>query len=79
MILFVGAVAGYVYYTRFVSPPNQNIPPLPNDSRDTLTQFKDIAFDFQIFDSASLKLLKIFGEVPVRPDTTGKLNPFANF
>lgn len=78
LIIFLGFVAGYIYYSRFTGS-STDIAPLADDSKDTLRQFKDLRFDFQVFNSPSLKTLKVFGEAPVIPDKTGRINPFANF
>lgn len=79
MILFVGLVAGYIYYSRFAPTGSDEALQSVDNPKDTLIKFKDLKFDFQIFNSANIKSLKIFGEAPVRPDLTGKINPFANF
>ncbi len=78
LIIFLGFVVGYFYYNSFTNS-NIGIKSISEDSKDTLSQFKDLKFDFQVFNSPSLKTLKIFGEVPVVPDKTGKINPFTNF
>ncbi len=78
LIVFLGFVAGYIYYSRF-TVTSIGVAPIANDSKDTLRQFKDLRFDFQVFNSPSLKTFKMFGEAPVIPDKTGRINPFANF
>lgn len=78
LVIFLGFVVGYVYYNSFTSS-NLGIRAISEDPKDTLSQFKDLKFDFQVFNSPSLKTLIIFGEVPVVPDKTGKTNPFNNF
>lgn len=79
LIIFVGLVVGYVYYSNFTLVGDFGVVPLPNDSQDKLAQFKNVEFRFQVFDSPTLKSLRVFGDSPVRPNTIGKPNPFGSF
>ena len=79
LIIFVGLVSGYVYYTRFATLDDQGLPLLPDYSKDNLGQFKNIRFDFKLLDSSTIRSLKFFGESPIKPDLTGKNNPFSTF
>ena len=77
-IVFAGIAGGYLYYSQVlqqISPPQ--IPEI--SSSDTLAKFKDIKFDFSIFDDARFRSLKVFGESPVQPGTTGKTDLFSPF
>ncbi|MEX1064190.1 MAG: hypothetical protein WED06_02600 [Candidatus Paceibacterota bacterium] len=78
-IVVLGLIVGVFYYIQVlrdsvvdVLPPN--IPP-----NDKLVQFNTLQLDFSIFDNERFQSLKIFGESPVRPDTTGKSNLFSAF
>lgn len=74
LIIMVGIVGGYFYYSSVVE--EVSVIPAPVLSRD-LREFKKISFDFSIFDKVSFKELKIFGEHPLKPGTEGKANLFA--
>jgi len=78
LLIFVGLVGGYAVYSGS-SAGESGIPPLTTDTKDTLTQFKDVRFNFAVFDSQNLKTLRQFGEVPVSPGSTGKVDLFAPF
>lgn len=78
-IAIAGLLGGYFYYSQVLK---ESIPPvrLPAISAgDTLAKFKDLKFDFSIFDDARFKSLKIFGESPVQPGASGRTDLFAPF
>ncbi len=79
LIVFVGLVSGYVYYSQIAVESDLGITPLRDDSRDNLSKFKDINLDFSVLNSPAIDKLQPFGEVPVVPATDGKNNPFASF
>lgn len=74
LIIMVGLVGGYFYYSSVAG--EAGIIPVPTLSRD-LREFKNISFDFSIFDKISFKELKIFGEHPLEPGTEGRTDLFA--
>jgi hypothetical protein len=77
-IVLAGIVGGYLYYSQVlqqISPPQ--VPQI--SASDTLAKFKEIKFDFSIFDNAQFKALKTIGESPVQPGITGKDDLFAPF
>lgn len=79
VIIFIGIIAGYVYYSNFTLVGEFGLAPLEDNHQDTLSQFKNIEFRFQAFDSPNVKSLRTFGDSPVQPNTNGKNNPFASF
>ena len=79
LLIIVGGVAGYIYYSQVGSLHVTDFPPLRADANDSLSKFKDINFNFQIFDSASFRSLRVFGDSPVSPGSPGKQDLFAPF
>lgn len=79
-IILLGLIAGYLFYSNFIAPNKEPIK-LPNVIvNDTLSKFRDIkSFNFGIFDNLAFKSLKILGDVPVQPGSTGRANPFEPF
>jgi len=77
LIIIVGLVGGYFYYSS-VASIEQSIILKPVIGKD-LEQFKNISLDFSIFDKIGFKELKIFGESPVRAGQEGKTDLFAPF
>lgn len=77
LLVVIGIVAGYFYYSSVLSVSVTEIP-APVIGKD-LEQFKKIKFDFSIFDKVSFKELKIFGESPVKRGEEGKTDLFAPF
>jgi hypothetical protein len=77
-IVIAGIVGGYLYYSQVLqqlSPPQ--VPQI--SASDTLAKFKEIKFDFSIFNDAQFKALRTIGESPVQPGVTGKDDLFAPF
>ena len=74
----LGIIAGYLFFSMTIQGSKEGIP-LPVIADDTLSKFKDLSLDFSIFDDARFKSLKIFGESPVQPGPTGRLDIFAPF
>jgi len=77
MIMVIGIVSGYFYYTsigssNIISPPKVVL-------NKTLAKIGSIDFDFSIFEKIGFKELRIFGESPVRPGTEGRADLFAPF
>lgn len=78
-IMVLGIIAGYLFYSLTIKGNNVGIPPPAAAQDDTLSKFKDISLDFSIFDDLRFKSLKIFGELPVQPGATGRVDIFAPF
>jgi len=77
-IIVIGIVAGYLFFSMTIQGSEVGISP-PVTADDTLSKFKDLNLDFSIFDDARFKSLKTFGESPVQPGPTGRLDIFAPF
>lgn len=74
LLILVGLLGGYIYYSQVASSDVETVPPMP---KDTLSVFKEIILDFEIFQRVDFKNLKIIGESPVKPDPGGKTDLFA--
>lgn len=75
LIIIVGIVGGYLYYTQFSSEPVI----IESDVivRSDLEEFKNIKLDFEILNLEAIQNLRQIGESPVDPGLTGKRNIFA--
>jgi hypothetical protein len=78
-IVVLGFVAGYLFYFLTIKGTEAEIPSPAVSQDDTLSRFKDINLDFSVFDDFRFKSLKVFGELPVQPGTTGRVDIFAPF
>ena len=76
-IILLGVIAGYFFYANFVTPSVS--PAMINTSvAGNFNKFKNFnRFDFSVFDNSIFKSLKVFGESPVTPGQTGKIDLFA--
>ncbi len=75
VIIIAGTVLGFFYYANsssdfFITPPLDG-------KIDDLSMFANLSLDISGLEQGKLSKLKIFGESPVNPGTTGKTNPFA--
>lgn len=77
-IAVIGIIAGYFFFSMTIQGSEVGIPP-PVTTDDTLSKFKNLNLDFAIFDDARFKSLKTFGESPVQPGVTGRVDIFAPF
>lgn len=75
LLILVGAVGGYIYYSQ-VSSIEAEVAAPPVSTLDTL---KELKLDFKALENEKYQALKVFGESPVLPGTTGKSDPFATF
>jgi hypothetical protein len=78
-IIILGILAGYLFYSLTIKGTEVGIPPPAVSQDDTLSKFKDINLNFSVFDDFRFKSLKIFGESPVQPGPTGRVDIFAPF
>ena len=78
-IVALGLIVGYFYYARALQDQTVEIAPMNISPEDNLVKFKDLTFDFGPFDDLKFKSLKIFGESPVLPGATGRVDIFAPF
>jgi hypothetical protein len=79
-IVLLGVVGGYMYYSSIIKPAKitLSVPEIPKE--DSLNKFKDTkSFDFSVLNDPVFKSLKILGDVPVKPGTTGRTDLFAPF
>ncbi len=77
-IMVLGVIAGYFFFSLTIQGSEVEIPP-PVLADDTLSKFKDLGLDFSIFDDTRFKSLKTFGESPVQPGPTGRVDIFAPY
>jgi len=77
-LLIASLIGGYFYYVQVLKPEALPIQ-TGVSATDTLSKFKDLKLDFSILDDAKFKSLKIFGESPVQPGATGRVDLFAPF
>jgi len=78
LVIIMGIVAGYIYYTSIAQSAFVVPPPIAKTYND-LIKFKDISFDLDILNDEDFSRLRVFGESPVRPGITGKVDLFAPF
>ena len=79
LIILLGIVLGYFYYSSFVVPATVPVPPSPIAQTDDLKTFEGLQIDFGILTNKKFQTLQIFGESPVNPGATGKKDLFAPF
>lgn len=77
MIILLGIVGGYFYYSSFVLPSQSPVAPPSISQNDDLKALESLQIDFGILTNKKFKSLQIFGESPVNPGTTGKKDLFA--
>ncbi|HWA64554.1 MAG TPA: hypothetical protein VG866_01725 [Candidatus Paceibacterota bacterium] len=77
--MIFGIVLGYIYYSQYVGPNETPVAASPIEETDTLKDFQNVQIDFSVLDATIYTNLKVFGEVPVIPEATGKRDIFAPF
>ena len=75
LIIILGAIVGYVFYSQGGDPEPIPLPARANDP--SFVKFKDFTFDFTLFQNESFANLKTYGQVPIIPETTGRQDVFA--
>lgn len=78
-IIALGLIVGYFYYAQALKDQPQPFAPFEVPAGDTLVKFKNLTLDFGPFDDVQFKALRIFGESPVQPGATGRVDIFAPF
>jgi len=78
-IATLGIIAGYLFYSLTIRGSETGIPPPVIAQDDTLSKFNNVDLNFSVFDDFRFKALKIFGESPVQPGPTGRVDIFAPF
>ena len=78
-IAVLGLIAGFFYYSRALQDQIFLVSPINISADDRLVKFKDLKLNFSVLDNLTFKTLRIFGESPVQPGSTGRIDPFAPF
>jgi hypothetical protein len=75
LILIVGFISGYLYYTQFSSEPVV----IESDVivRDDLDDYENMNVNFSVLDKEAFSSLIQLGESPVEPGEAGKKDIFA--
>jgi len=77
-VVAFGILGGYLYYSQFVGAP-EPIPTPVVATQDSLSRLATVNLNFAIFDQPLFQSLRIYGEAPVQPGTTGRQDIFAPF
>lgn len=75
LVIVLGLIAGYVFYGQSGDPEPIPLPARANDA--SFVKFKDLKFDFALFQNGSFTNLKTYGQTPIIPGTTGRQDVFA--
>ena len=75
LIVFLGGMVGYFLYTQKGSGEAFSLPAAIQ--ADSYLKFKDMRFDFSLFQQKQFQTLKIFGEYPIKSGVTGKQDLFS--
>ena len=70
LMIFVGIIAGYLFYSQTLKGQAIYIAPLPIREQDGLTDIINKVLDFSVLDNSSYRALRVFGYVPVNPGIT---------
>ena len=75
LIMLLGVVLGFLY-TSQVNPAAQ-VPPVPaNYELTSMRGLDTLKIDYSMFSSEQFQQLRIFGSLPVQPQSGGKTDPF---
>ncbi len=75
LIVFLGLIAGIIYYFGLIKPE----PPAAPKTYTDLLKFRTVKFNFSALGNESFENLKTFGNIPVRPGVTGREDIFVSF
>lgn len=75
LLIIVGVIGGYLYYTQFAS--QSVVLKTELIDRDDLEKFQNLKLDFSVLDSDLFEALQQIGEAPIDPGQTGKKDIFA--
>ncbi|MDO8583642.1 MAG: hypothetical protein Q7R83_00490 [bacterium] len=75
LIVLLGSMVGYFWYTQQSGDEALPLPAAINDA--SYLKFKEMRFDLAMFQQSQFQTLKIFGEYPIKPGATGKLDLFS--
>ncbi len=76
LIVVLGIIVGYVMYSQ-TSGESVDVP-LSVAGDTSYVKFKDLHFDFSLFQNQQFNSLVIYGEYPIQPGVVGKQDPFAH-
>ena len=76
LIVVLGIIVGYVMYSQ-TSGESVDVP-LSVAGDTCYVKFKDLHFDFSLFQNQQFNSLVIYGEYPIQPGVVGKQDPFAH-
>lgn len=78
LIVLFGVVLGYILYSHqlfsITEPVSMTVRP---PDTENMAKLEAVKLDFSIFENIIFQELRVFGEIPVTPGTTGKDNPFS--
>jgi hypothetical protein len=75
LIVLLGVVLGYLYNSQ--ANPAASVPPVPVKVQlTTLQPLANLKIDYSLLTSTQFQQLQVFGELPVRPQSGGRGNPF---
>ena len=75
LIVALGGMVGYFLYAQQSGDEFLQLPAAINDN--SYLKFKDMRFDFSLFEQKQFQTLKTFGEYPIKPGATGKQDLFS--
>ncbi len=78
-IVALGLFIGYFYYSQTSQDQVFPVAPTNGITEGNISKLKDLKLDFSGLDNLTFKALKIFGESPVQPGSTGRIDIFAPF
>lgn len=80
LIVLSGFVAGYFYYSQIGAGDISEIAPVISINRnDDLGKFENITFPTKVLENPSYRNLRVFGEAPVQPGLSGRIDIFSPF
>ena len=80
ILILLALIAGFLFYFQVIKPGQVNqyeILPGAQKEISRFRSFRNIQFDFSVFDRPEFKSLRIFGESPVKPSPGGKTDLFS--
>lgn len=75
LILLLGMILGYMYQSQM--DVTASIPPVsPTHQLTSLRAVESLSIDYSLLENAQFKSLRVFGQMPVRPESGGTTDPF---
>lgn len=75
LIMVLGLVLGFLYNSQ-TDPASEVVPVPANLQLTSLKGLENLRIDYAALQSEAFKTLRVYGELPVRPEAGGKTNPF---